>query len=734
MDCLSPEEAQDILRNRSGRPVIPSPNVCLDVSATEDQIGLDGSGRLQIRKQPESQEISQSGSMRQRDCHRNCQMRKDGPGRDIAAPSWRLTHGKGNKPVRWEKPGREYARGQVSQQEAINLYGENKRKHAVYAQDDQRRYSDEILEDIPHMSEIDADAGFRSPCKDVFGMKAHKGLFVETVRPASDRTCTGPIESIDSPPFEPPSPLINRPDLSPRTESNLRRSCAVILQDYKESAQVYEDILTKGYHKLDEEEERANTAVKPPGEAQAQKASFSRHKRNPSDPVPAPAPYTHVPTNAAASFEHTVARRKPSQRHHREHVAFEPLEPTHSAVSPVAFSSQDPIHRIRANLEQRPKTFKAAGVDYSEDTSSSTTRTNTTYDIGRSTGLTSAALTPGDNSTDKRFSQSISEQILQDAPAASLADATAKAWMAQELTKRRAETASAPPPSRARAEPERPQSRAGSIKEGIRQYIRPRASQDSLRSVARSESVSREENNGKNGGTWWRGGSLRRRGSNSSFRSGQDNQTERPLSFSREADLNRALPALPGLDNWQEKKKPTMHIAHMMRGGGAVTTKSTTLGPSIGSKKTKEKPTIIDNDGMERTLSKSEERLRQKDLKKAVEEKMSKGAIVTPSVSAGLVEARQKSLDREKKKATSMERSARRQTMRARESVILTKTPEVVVKDGRLGEVGDTEKKEKEKGGLRKRFSRFMFLGSSNNKAGKSERKGFGKMVEYEGP
>ncbi len=560
-------------------------------------------------------------------------------------------------------------------------------------------------------------------------------IVLQTVRPPSDPTTPG--GSIDSPPFDPPSPLINRPDLSPRTESNLRRSCAVILQEYKEAGQVYGDTLTKDHHELDEEDERVNTAIKPRGDAQTQKALFGRQKRNPSDPVPAPAPYIHIPTNAAASFEHTAARKKPSQKHHRDHIAFEPLKPTHTTISPVASNYQDPIQRIRANLEQRPKTSNAACVDYSENTSSSTTRTNTTYDVGRSTGLTSAALTPGDTNTDKRFSQRISEQIVQDAPAASLADATAKAWMAQELAKRRAETASAPPPSRARVEPERPQSRAGSIKEGIRQYIRPHASQDSLRSVARSESASRDENNGRNGGTWWRGGSLRRRGSNSSLRSGHDNETQRPLSFRRSADLNRALPALPSLDKWQEKKKPPTHIAHLMRGGGAVTAKTTTLAPSIGSKKTKEKPTVIDDEGMERTLSKSEERLRQKDLKKAVEEKMSKGAIVTPSVSAGLVEARQKSLEREKKKATSMERQARRQTMRAQESAPSAKTPEVVVKEetsGGVGTAADAEKKEKEKGGLRKRFSRLMFMGSGNHKAGKGQRKGFGKMVEYEGP
>ncbi len=180
MDCLTPEEAQDILCNRIGRPAIPPPKACLAVSPTEDQIGLEEPGRSQMKKQPESQQIMfQLGPTGQLDYNRNYQTRKDGSGRDLAAPRCTLTHGNPNKPVRWDKPGKQYARGRISRQEANNLYGENKRKHAVYARDDQRRYSNEILEDIPHMSEIDSSHGIRSSCKDVFGMKGQKSLFVE---------------------------------------------------------------------------------------------------------------------------------------------------------------------------------------------------------------------------------------------------------------------------------------------------------------------------------------------------------------------------------------------------------------------------------------------------------------------------------------------------------------------------------------------------------------------------
>lgn len=263
-----------------------------------------------------------------------------------------------------------------------------------------------------------------------------------------------------------------------------------------------------------------------------------------------------------------------------------------------------------------------------------------------------------------------------------------------------------------------------------------------MRSVVRSESAAGDGNNGKNGGTWWRGGSLRRQGSNKSFRDGRSGEQGRPLSFVPGSDLNRALPALPGLDQWQEKKKSPMHIAHLMRGGSTANKKATTLGPSIGSKKSKEKPTIVDEEGIERTLSKSEERLRQKDLKKAVEEKMLKGAIVSPTISADLVDARQKSLEREGKKMSSKERKARRQTMR--QSVALTKTAEVAAKDAASRSknektsagaaiVSEKTEKEKEKPGLRKRLSRFM-MGSGAGKTAKGERTGFGRIEEYDGP
>ena len=50
---------------------------------------------------------------------------------------------------------------------------DNKRKHAMYSQDDQRQYSVEMSENIPHMSEIDSEPPFR----EIFGDRGVCSVF-----------------------------------------------------------------------------------------------------------------------------------------------------------------------------------------------------------------------------------------------------------------------------------------------------------------------------------------------------------------------------------------------------------------------------------------------------------------------------------------------------------------------------------------------------------------------------
>ena len=56
---------------------------------------------------------------------------------------------------------------------------DKKRKHATSAQDHGRRYSQDVSEDIPHMSEIDSDDGMKPAYKDVFGSRGHRSLVTE---------------------------------------------------------------------------------------------------------------------------------------------------------------------------------------------------------------------------------------------------------------------------------------------------------------------------------------------------------------------------------------------------------------------------------------------------------------------------------------------------------------------------------------------------------------------------
>lgn len=369
-----------------------------------------------------------------------------------------------------------------------------------------------------------------------------------------------------------------------------------------------------------------------------------------------PAPYVHIPTNAARDFKASTNARSHSYSTAND-ASFEPLEPTHTKVSGHSRTGNavhdDPLVQIKTSLDSRPKTSAAACIDYkgpSAGTSSSTSRTATTYDpVRHSTGITSQAITPAN---EKRISQQrVSEQVLKDGAAAALADATAKAWMAQELERRRVTEAGQPGyrPSRGASlrkasnagsvEQESPQSRAGSIRSGIKDYIRPRASSDSIRSF-RTDNGSRPASRNGDGGqySWWRGATmgLRRKGSWSSFRSSRTNDAEGDAAGEKAAkgkavNLNRSLPALPGLDQYVEKKEPKLHIAQLMtRRPPPIQTQHSTSSYSTHA----DPATVIDGDGLAPTLSAEEESQRQADLRRLVQEKMLHGSI-SPTASSG---------------------------------------------------------------------------------------------------
>ena len=458
-------------------------------------------------------------------------------------------------------------------------------------------------------------------------------------------------EELESPPYSPTPSCTERPRISSTVLTELKQSCAILVTDtnpptdeYDQPAE-HQEALRK-YKEQQAAKKRAQARAAEKASKKEQESFSSRRPRKEAgDAQPKPAPYRHIPKNAASDFENTAIPRRPSQTYRPDdNIDLEPLEPYHTKTSAHAnehnTESDDPLYQIRAALNSRPKTSAAACIDYtgpSVDTSNSTSRSNTTYDShGRpvSTGVTSVNLTPGD---EKRSSyniqnQRVSEQILHDGASASLADATAKAWMMQELARRRAEYKAGParPGSRSSYKPstsasvheDRPPSRAGSIArsvaDGVRDYVRPRASMDSVRStrsensnLSRSHSRSSSRNRRDSNGGWR--AQLRRRGSFSSWR---NNKPATEESHSPNPDgavnLNRDLPALPGLDQYKEKKPKPTHIAQIMRPGprGCKTEKSKPVTMS-----TFNTPSIL-------PLSPAEEERRQYEIRRAMDAKV----------------------------------------------------------------------------------------------------------------
>lgn len=353
-------------------------------------------------------------------------------------------------------------------------------------------------------------------------------------------------------------------------------------------------------------------------------ANLERHMSQPKHmetyrPTMEPLEPTHTKLSSKAQGKQKEVE-PPRQRQlseSRSATKLEFLPPVHATiVENTGRSRREPeqpaLDHIRASIHDRPKTSAAATVDYdgpSAGSSKSTTRSNTEYDNHRptSTAVTSAVLTPGD---DKRISynrqlsvDSYRGRQSNDSYQGEEVSSPARDWQAYKEALRRAEEKhnksgrAARPGSKASkrsrrwggdgdSDYERPLSRAGSLSESIRSgisnYIRPRASQDSMRSgrssasgfrpQSRSSSVNRRSSSG-----WWKGAGLRRKGSWSSFRSMRpENDEPSKLRKNGEPNLNRPLPALPGLDQYKETKT---HIGQLLKPGARGRKKEKTPRP-----------------------------------------------------------------------------------------------------------------------------------------------------------
>ena len=388
-----------------------------------------------------------------------------------------------------------------------------------------------------------------------------------------------------------PIPVFERQVLSPNTLIELRRACALILKETSPSETELDTIINQpdplATYERDLAKVRAQAATTHQSSFPPIKAARYRDKQSMRDgATSANKSSSTLPLNShrlsSSAFKSTSTL--PSSDRRSEPYASNSNPPsTRPKHKPMQVKEDDALASIRVAMSSRPKTSAAACVDYggpSGDSSTSSTRSNTTLDHRVSTGMTSFAQTPAN---EKRISS-------QFPPRTSSRNDSTQAWMVQDSNQRQRErdlTAPNPdysvptlyhprPTSRQSARQySRSRSRASSIKEnilgGIRDYMQPRPSMEQSRAQSRAESLpssrpgSRASSVTSASRNWLRSaaGGLRRKGSWNSFRSNRYDDDERERGRGREKglDLNRSLPPLPGLDQY---KAPKVHIAQLM--------------------------------------------------------------------------------------------------------------------------------------------------------------------------
>ncbi|KAF2652745.1 hypothetical protein K491DRAFT_34583 [Lophiostoma macrostomum CBS 122681] len=346
------------------------------------------------------------------------------------------------------------------------------------------------------------------------------------------------------------SPFISRQKIDVQTERELRRACALILQNFKPSD-----------HGLDAD---------PKLDFQGMNRRRDREHKSGSEPVKVRRP-TGAPAEAAGPRD---ARRL---RDKADDVKYHPDLPMQANTGRRREGHSE--HREKEKDAERGRSVRSppqevprtATMDSDDAKSLGTPLTSSTdaHLNNASTAPTSAALTSGRSS--KRDSHYL------DNPA--VADAQAAEWMRQELEKRRQQLTSQSSDPEQKA-PARPPSRARSIKEffspGSRSLSRSQ-SRDSLRTTDSHASSQEPKRSGSAHG--WRSWSLQRKSSSRTTSrpgtSGGRLGSQEPEKKA-ELNLNRELPPLPSLDSWnqqgetkpKEKRKSQAagaHIATMMR-------------------------------------------------------------------------------------------------------------------------------------------------------------------------
>lgn len=304
-------------------------------------------------------------------------------------------------------------------------------------------------------------------------------------------------------------------------------------------------------------------------------------------------------------------------------------EPGQSAVkSDFHDPEEEALFDIRSKLEFRPKTSAAACIDYAGgETSSSSNRTS------RTTPFTSAGITPG--STSNRFSQNLPDlppESVDPVPALPNKDSLQTEGLQQSADHPVAKHENAEHPNHdqhttrflkpSRSLPDQskrvshqPKPRPDSIRNSIKEYIRPGSSQIAADrpDTARAESIrsraSSIHSQMRNSFSAIRHNFSRR----ASHTSGVDEYLINASRVELEM-LNRPLPPLPGLDTYVEP--PSRQLSDYFSRPRARTTQAQSKGTRV-----------VSEDGTERLLTAEEEAQRREEINRAVLEKMTTGSI-----------------------------------------------------------------------------------------------------------
>ncbi|KAF2233530.1 hypothetical protein EV356DRAFT_205250 [Viridothelium virens] len=374
---------------------------------------------------------------------------------------------------------------------------------------------------------------------------------------------------------------VRDPPLSPKTEYQLRQACAALGRDSKPSG----------------------SGLNPPPQRPSRAKGEKSHARGGSD-------VQHSESEGALTdFE----MLEPSKFSYKPDADLKDLlgEPVGSAQAapanigrrrePMGLSTEGPRPKGRQKSFTAPTApdlvqpsdtrTKTSAHAESCDTATSTPHTGSSdMPWATSTAPTSEAITPARSSN-----RGSNQHVLSEQEVSSRTDEAAAEWLRIERDKRRNQESKrdvqlntqtpAPvpytagvterPPSRARST-----SRARSIKDAVQNYIRPGAPHGSRSSSRESfRSLKSDRQRSPTAGKWrsWsltRNKSTRhesRPGSRDGRSSGRDESNRGRSTTKPEINLNRELPPLPSLDNWQEPEPepepttPSTHIASLMR-------------------------------------------------------------------------------------------------------------------------------------------------------------------------